>query len=390
MTVPKCVPARSPLPVMAKNPDTEKTKPAAETPPAAGAPQSAPPPNGQTAASEPKSGAQSEERPTGSGTTDEGPAPSPGASPAGEGAAAGATATPDEGPATRSLMFTASNNARSAWARARDAGHNLIGAGTIMADVPQGLGYAFNVVRIDARPMNEGGEVYPIQGGQGKLGLGKVALYKLATLAGVNWSADESGRMDDGRDDRYAHWKAVGYVLDPFTNRMRYFVGEKVMDVRPGSTQYRTYLNEARRKARKDLGKDADDAAVEDRARGALQRRLDELTPHLTSHAETKAQLRAIRSGLGLHTSYTREQLAKPFVVPTLVSAPETIQDPVLRRDMMRVRIEAAMGLRDTLYGRGRGQLASQGARVENPLPPPQPAPNEPSTDPVDEDELVE
>jgi len=287
-------------------------------------------------------------------------------------------------------MFTASNNARSAWARARDAGHNLIGAGTIMADVPQGLGYAFNVVRIDARPMNEGGEVYPIQGGQGKLGLGKVALYKLATLAGVNWSADESGRMDDGRDDRYAHWKAVGYVLDPFTNRMRYFVGEKVMDVRPGSTQYRTYLNEARRKARKDLGKDADDAAVEDRARGALQRRLDELTPHLTSHAETKAQLRAIRSGLGLHTSYTREQLAKPFVVPTLVSAPETIQDPVLRRDMMRVRIEAAMGLRDTLYGRGRGQLASQGARVENPLPPPQPAPNEPSTDPVDEDELVE
>src|SRR5215467_7270088 len=145
---------------MAKNPETEKTKPAAEKPPA-GAPQTAPPTD-QTAASEPESGAQSEERPTGSGTPEEGSA-SPAGSPAGEGATAGPAAAPDEGPATRSLMFTASNNARSAWARARDAGHNLIGAGTIMADVPQGLGYAFNVVRIDARPMNEGGEVYPIQ-----------------------------------------------------------------------------------------------------------------------------------------------------------------------------------------------------------------------------------
>ena len=299
---------------------------------------------------------------------------------------------PVEEGGVRGLHFTTTALARSAWKRASDAGHNMVGPGTILPDVPEGLAVAFNVVRIDSRPMSEGGEVYPIRGGGNMVGLGKTALMKLSAVAGINWSSDQSGRLDAGTDDRYVHWRATGWLHDPFTNRVRWFVGEKVLDVRPGSSLYRTYLGEARRKAQKDLPKNASAEEINARALDGLRRRLEELTPHLTSHAETKAQLRGIRQVLALHTAYPKAQLDKPFIVPLLVSAPETIRDPVLRERMMERRIEAAMGLGAALYGGPmRSQLASQGGmRVDTPLPAPIPVPSEPSNEPVDDDDLVD
>jgi len=266
----------------------------------------------------------------------------------------------------------------------------MIGATTLLPEIPEGLGLALNVVKIDARDMSEGGEVYPIRGGGGnKVGLGKVALYKLAAVAGISWASDQSGRLDTRTDDRYCEWRAVGWYTDPFTNRVRWFVAERVIDIRPGSSLYMQWLNDARKKAERDLKTDDADA-VEARAIATLQRRLDEFTPHLVSQCETKAQLRGIRAALSLHTSYTKAQLEKPFVVPTVLAAAESIKDPTLRNEMIRRRVEAAMGLRDTLYG-APSQLAHQGgARVENPLPAPRAVPTAPNTEPLDDDDLAE
>lgn len=315
-------------------------------------------------------------------------------------AAAGTTASSAGGPSPaelvvstegpKGLFFTGVIPARAALRRAEAAGNNVLGGTTLLPEIPEGLGLALNVVKIDSRDSADGGEVYPIRGGSGnKVGLGKVALYKLAAVAGLNWSSDQSGRMDAGSDDRYCHWRAVGWLTDPATNRIRWITAEKVIDIRPGSSLYQQWLNDARKKAAAQLKTD-DAALIEERAVGALQRRLDEFTPHLASQCETKAQLRCIRSGLGLHTSYTKAQVDKPFVVPVLVAAPETIKDPALRSEMIRRRTEAVMGLRDTLYGQ-RSQLPSQGGvRVDAPLPPPHAVPHAPTQEALDEDDLVD
>lgn len=159
------------------------------------------------------------------------------------------------------------------------------------------------------------GETYSISG---KLGLSKIALDRLAIAAGVEWDPRECRRLDNGSDPRYVEFQAVGRVpmLD---GSYRTITGTKVMDLRDGSAQTLA--------SAKDL---------------PMKRQF------IQEHAESKAKNRAIRSGLGIRTSYPAEELNKPFVVARLIFTGHS-DDAEVRKivaiEMMRQRGAASAQL---------------------------------------------
>jgi len=271
----------------------------------------------------------------------------------------------------KALYFRETTAAQSAWSRARASGATIIGAVTALARVPQGWGLAMNVVRIDTRDMNAGGEIYRIAGE--RYGLSKAAIYKLCATAGLSWVPEEGGRQDDGRRGDFCHWRAVAKVRDLTSGAERKWAGEKVIDLRPGTSLYKQWERAAAEKAAKDRRPE--------QAEAYFQRRLDEYLPHITSQAETKAMLRCARAALALLTAYNMDTLKRPFVVPMLVRDSSTIEDPELRKEVIRMEQMHAMGLVPTLYGQRPPQRVHQPAPYAAPPVPAEPAPLEDDDD---------
>jgi hypothetical protein len=295
------------------------------------------------------------------------------------------TTTPAVLDSERSLFFTQVEPARGAWKRAQAAGYNTVGGTSVLTTVGEGFGLALNIVTVDARPMDEGGDLYKISGGGNRYGLGKAALFRLAGVAGLNWDAQQSQRLDDGAVEAYCQWRAVGSMRDPFSGNVRTIMAEKAIDMRPGSAEYNKWRRQAERKAH--------EWNKPEQAEGIFQKRLEEFLPHLASQCETKAQLRCIRSALGLLTAYTMATLQKPFVVPVLVLAPESVSDPDLRNRLIEARFLGAMHIGQQLYGsmpqRTPVTAASPVGRYVAPVPR-QPAPPVQVDAAPDEDDMDE
>lgn len=221
--------------------------------------------------------------------------------------------------------------------KAQRAGFHLVAPAPQVGELPLGCKVAVNVVHIDPDL-----DTYRIEG---KLGLAKPALQRIGAAAGVSWDVRQSGRLDDGRDPMYCRWRAVGTVRH-FDGTLTTIIGEKEMDLRPGSPVVEGLESRAESK-----GRDA-------------SRQIRELRMHIQSHAETKAQLRAIRS-LGIKTSYEARELQSPFVVAKLMFTGHT-DDPELRRDFARM-IGAS-------FHAGTAALYGHGAAAPPPAALPQPA----------------
>lgn len=189
---------------------------------------------------------------------------------------------------------------------------NLVTPATTCAHVPEGFDVQMSAVVVEqADTYDPGG---------GKVALNKTALNRIAAAAGVSWDPTRSGRLDDGRDPHYCHYRAVG-VYRHFDGTPVVIQGEKVMDLRDGSAA----LQGVR------------DGEVK------MQRKF------ILEHAETKARLRAIRS-MGVRTAYSRDDIKKPFVVARLAFTGRT-EDAELRRDFARMSAAAALGAGSALYG---------------------------------------
>ncbi|MCZ6870534.1 MAG: hypothetical protein O7G84_13615 [Gammaproteobacteria bacterium] len=201
-------------------------------------------------------------------------------------------------------------NDRMAWA----AEHaHLISPASSVGALPEGVGLALTAVVVDPET-----DVYKTDGG--KLGLGKSTLQKIAHAVGVSWNPTLSGRMDDGSNPYYVRWKAVG-TYRAFDGQEQTICAEKELDLRNGSPA----------------------------ARELKDRQLAQMRLHIQAHAETKAQLRAIRS-LGIKTSYSREELQKPFVAARVLFTGET-SDPELKRIFAQRTADAFLGGSKMLYG---------------------------------------
>jgi hypothetical protein len=211
---------------------------------------------------------------------------------------------------------------RMQWA-ATSGEANLVAPSPTVGTLPEGCAVSF--ARVWA-----GSDCYST--GNGNYGLGKSTLQKIAAAAGISWDPMASGRLDDGSHPHYCRWRAVGFYV-AFDGTRQTIVAEKEMDLREGSAQVDALNARAASKGRA--------------GRAGLQ--IQEMRLHIQSHAETKAQLRAVRS-LGVRTGYSTDELQKPFVVARLMFTGET-RDPVLRREFAMMTARSMMQGRSALFG---------------------------------------
>jgi len=214
--------------------------------------------------------------------------------------------------------------------------YHLVSPAPACSRLPEGCSVTMSSVLVDAE-----NETYDV-GGK-KLGLGKTALQRIGNAAGVSWDAQQSGRLDDSSDPHYCNWKAVGSMRHLDGTEVQ-LLASKEMDLREGSAQIEALRQRYEEKYRKWEKDGKQGWAPKDPSAQIREMRL-----HIQAHAETKAQLRAIRA-VGIRSSYTREELQKPFIVARLQWTGES-DDPALRTMFAEKTADAFLGGVRSLYG---------------------------------------
>lgn len=248
------------------------------------------------------------------------------------------------------------------------AAYHMVTPATRIDALPPGCGVSITYVTVDPNPNKGGpGEVYSLAD---KLGLSGTTLARIGAAAGIDWDTERSGRLDNGSDPHYVHFRAVGLVRN-FDGSIRTLSGEVEIDAREGSPQ----IEEIRIKAKRREGGDG----------GASQ--ILELRKFILRHAESKAKNRAI-AGMGVKRSYNPAELTKPFAVARLMFTGET-SDPMLRRVFAEKTADAMIGGMAAMYGKTPGLPARREAPARLPefaghAPPP------PQLTPRDDDQQAE
>jgi hypothetical protein len=223
---------------------------------------------------------------------------------------------------------------------------HLVSPATSVGAIPEGFTVVTSVVKVDAER-----ETYPIQGSSDR-GLSKVALDRIAQTAGVSADQSKSGRLDDGHDPRYVHYRWSGYytTLDGSTQEI---FDDKVIDLRDGAPEVEGLWSKHR-------------AAIAEWERGGKngvppkspEGTIREKRKHILSLCITEARLRALRT-LGLRISYSRQELARPFVVAKLAFTGHS-DDPALRREFALQTARSYLGAAERLYGRAPASTVRQ------------------------------
>ena len=188
------------------------------------------------------------------------------------------------------------------------------------------------VVAVYIDPDSRQKEVYPQRGGG--LSISSLGWKKLADGMGVQWLACECGRLDDGKDPEYVHYRMVGLIkaLDGTWSRI---IGDKEIRLSVlGEEMADNYAQKALEYASdpKDGPAFRQLCPTADHVRRwvAEKTRVDllQIRKHLLSRAQSGAMSRAIKMK-GIRETYTAEELRKPFVFPKLVFAadPNNPQD---------------------------------------------------------------
>jgi len=216
---------------------------------------------------------------------------------------------------------------------------NLVTPVSEVDHVPEGFGVQVSMVHVDPRPDSKtfkgAGDVYAVGGG--KVGLAKQSLERIAAAAGVHWHAALSGRLDDGSDPRYVHYRAVGSVKN-FDGTSRPIDGEVELDYRDGSDQVNEIRQKAKQRAERfNQANDGGDAQLLEKRKFILR------------EAQTKAKLRGIAS-MGVKRAYWPAELDKPFAVARLTFTGQT-DDPELRRQFSLMAAQSALGGAAALFG---------------------------------------
>lgn len=267
------------------------------------------------------------------------------------------TALARSGPPAASISLGKASRDPAAITKALDEFNeqfHLVTPATTVDVLPEGFGVSLSLVKVNPSTDRDGpGEVYAVGGG--KVGLSGPKILEIAGAAGVDWLPAESGRLDNGKDPHYVHFRSVCIVKN-FDGTPRRLAGEVEIDARDGSPQ----IDEIETKA----------ANAKPNPRDPRPQIL-ELRKFILRHAETKSKLRAIAS-MGVKRSYHPKELAKPFAVARLNWTGQS-DDPVLRRDFARMGAEKMLGGAQTLYGQQPtpAQLPRAPQQFEGHDPPP-------------------
>jgi len=197
------------------------------------------------------------------------------------------------------------------------------------------------IVRINP-DSKAGGEVYEVVFGSGNFSLRAVALNKIAFAAGIIWNAKNSGRTDDGNDPDIISYRAEAAVRKEDGTYMirnaEYMLDLKVLgeEIRDSYEQKSQSLMKEKKQKNEKWTEEERKAYVEKSVkRDMLQKRKFRL-----QLASTGAMDRVIRLILGLKSTYRREELEKPFVVPKIAFSPD-VSDPKVRDLLLRQGLDA-------------------------------------------------
>lgn len=224
--------------------------------------------------------------------------------------------------ATMTGAYRAPSEVNTALERVADRCHLLSPASSV-GSIPEGCEVVLTSVHVDID-----NDTYAPKGGGG-LALKKTAIDQIGKALGVSWLPRECYRVDDGSAPYYCHYRVAG-MYRSFDGQQAVITGEKIMDLRNGSPM----------------------------ALGMKEAELSMARSHILSHAESKAKNRAIRS-TGLRQSYSREELAKPFIAARLMFTGRT-DDPELKCEFASQMAKSFTDSSATLYGPAPSALPAE------------------------------
>lgn len=193
--------------------------------------------------------------------------------------------------------------------------------------IPEGYAITLNATYVDPAR-----DTYNVQGG---LALSKAPLQRIAAQVGVIWDPKQCGFIHEEGDPRHPYlvtYRATG-AYQGFDGRWQSLPpGTKRLDLREGSPMVEKMHTEAQANNR------------------SADKQIREMRAFIVEHAESKAINRAIR-GLGIRSSYEREELdGVPFVSAKLVWTGAS-DDPELRRQFARDTRTQDLQARAMLFG---------------------------------------
>jgi hypothetical protein len=197
---------------------------------------------------------------------------------------------------------------------------NLLTPVSQVQQVDANFSPAPRLVQLDPNPDN--GDVYPESG---KFALTAKALAKVADVAGIEQVRSDADDMG-GKGVRY---KVVGRMRGP----------DGIFREKPGTKTVRWAALE-RRVRRETLGKNA--SATEE----YIAKRIDDEMEHVDSKCETKAWNRVIRGFLAVKSTYTKQELKKPFLAITWAFTPD-LRSP-MAREIIQLQYTGALS---AVYG---------------------------------------
>jgi len=213
------------------------------------------------------------------------------------------------------------------------------------------------IVRIN--PQKDAGEVYEIVQGSGDFSLRAVALQKIGYAAGLIWNARGCGRTDDGSDHDVIAYRAEAAVRKEDGTYMP-MNAEYMVDLRVIEEELRiTYERKGKELARE---KGWSEKVMKEYVEKNVRRDMLQKRKFRLQLAQTGAMDRVIRKILALKSTYKREELERPFVVPKIAFNPD-ISDPRVRDILLKQGMDAT----SMLFG------ASEKSMIDyQPAPPPE------------------
>ena len=218
-----------------------------------------------------------------------------------------------------------------------------------------------------------------------KVGIGKVALDKLAAAANIQWVPGQCGRIDDGKDPYFVTYRAVG-IMRNFDGETRVLSAEKTIDLRgkPGMEDD-AQGNDTQEIIR--VAKKANENEIEYSKKYKRDpkpprdpwQQITQMRQNIHSLAESKAKNRAIRAALAVPVAMPKSKVKKPFVIPALVLQPD-LSDP----DVKRAAIAHMFGASAALYGAPQGPRPVEAYDIQ-----PIPEKVDPETGEIHEPEVV-
>jgi hypothetical protein len=212
-------------------------------------------------------------------------------------------------------------------------------------------------IPVDPDPKKD--DVYPV--GNEKYALGRNPLRRIEQALGIDWDLRPgmTGRVDNGSNPDYIHYKAIGLCPMPDGTK-KTIVGEKEIRV---DLLMEEAVAKYRKKAvgyQRDTGPTGQDFRrtfptpdnVEEYVQEKARHEILQIKKHLLPRAATGAKCIAVKS-LGVREAYTLEELKHPFLVLKIQPRLD-MNDP---EDAALIRAQA-LGMVETLYS-GRLQLPS-------------------------------